>query len=77
MNGVGNNITARQYAQTACQIEPNNLQYLMLLQQLQGGQTFYRTTSQTYGSPSAGMQYCYNIIMCNCLLNLCCGFRIC
>ena len=34
MNGIGNNITAVEYAQTAAQMEPGNLQYMLLLQQL-------------------------------------------
>ena len=34
MNGIGNNITAVEYAQTAAQMEPGNLQYLLFLQQL-------------------------------------------
>ena len=42
-NGVGNNITAVEYAQTALQMEPNNLQYLLLLQQLKGGQRQYQS----------------------------------
>ncbi|WRK53411.1 hypothetical protein SD457_25800 [Coprobacillaceae bacterium CR2/5/TPMF4] len=36
MNGIGNNITAVEYAQTAAQMEPGNLQYMLLLQQLRG-----------------------------------------
>ena len=30
MNGIGNNATALEYAQTAAQMEPGNLQYLFL-----------------------------------------------
>lgn len=43
MNGIGNNITAVEYAQTAAQMEPGNLQYLLFLQQLKGGQRQYQT----------------------------------
>lgn len=50
MNGIGNNITAVEYAQTAAQMEPGNLQYLLFLQQLKGGQRQYQTGQQTYGS---------------------------
>lgn len=78
MNGVGNNITAVEYARTAVQMEPGNLQYVLFLQQLQGGQRQYRTGQQTYGSPYGGtVQCCYNIMLLNCMLNCCCGFRIC
>ena len=75
-NGVGNNITAVDYAQTAVQMEPSNLQYLLLLQQLQGGQRQYQTGRQTYDSPFGDMTFCYNVMLCSCLLN-CCGCRIC
>lgn len=77
MNGVGNNITAVEYARTAVQLEPGNLQYVLLLQQLQGGQRQYQAGQQTYGSPFGSMSFCYNLILCNCLLNCCCGCRIC
>ncbi|MEI3292779.1 MAG: hypothetical protein V8R63_04790 [Thomasclavelia ramosa] len=63
MNGVGNNITAVEYAQTAAQMEPGNLQYLLLLQQLKGGQRQYQTGQQSYGSPfGSTMQCCYSIL---------------
>lgn len=72
-NGIGNNITAIEYAQTACQMEPMNLNYMMLLQQLQGGQRQYQNQSSTYGNPINNMgNCCYSIIMMNCLLNCCC-----
>lgn len=77
MNGVGNNITALQYAKTALQMEPTNFQYMMLVQQLQGGQSYYRKRRQAYDSPGNYMNFCYNILLCNCLINCCCGFRIC
>ena len=71
-NGVGNNITAVEYAQTALQMEPNNLQYLLLLQQLKGGQRQYQSGQQSYSSPFGDMSLCYNILLCSCLLNCCC-----
>lgn len=72
MNGVGNNITALEYAQTAAQMEPGNLQYLFLVQQLQSSQGQYRTGQQTYGSPYAGMaNCCYSVLMFQ-LCSLCC-----
>ena len=75
-NGIGNNITAVEYAQTAAQMEPGNIQYLLLLQQLKGGQRQYQTGQETYGSPFNDMSFCYNIMLCSCLLNFC-GCRVC
>ena len=73
-NGLGNNIRAVEYAQTAVNMEPMNLQYIMLLNQLQGGQRQYQSTSQSYGNPMGSMtNCCYSILMINCLMNCCCG----
>ena len=48
-NSLGNNIRAQEYAQTAVQMEPMNMQYILLLNQLQGNTRQYRQTSQQYG----------------------------
>ena len=73
MNGIGNNATALEYAQTAAQMEPGNLQYLFLVQQLQAGSGQYRQTQQTYTSPYANMaNYCYSLLLFNIFMNCCC-----
>lgn len=72
-NGIGNTITAMEYAQTAAQMEPGNLQYIFLVQQLQGSQGRYRTTQQSYGSPYASsIQCCYSFLILNMIMNCCC-----
>jgi len=72
MNGIGNNVTALEYAQTAAQMEPGNLQYLFLVQQLQASQGQYRTTQQSYGTPYSAVNCCYSLLMFNLLMNCCC-----
>ncbi len=73
MNGIGNNATALEYAQTAAQMEPGNLQYIFLVQQLQAGSGQYRQTQQTYTSPYANMaNCCYSLLMLNIFMNCCC-----
>lgn len=72
-NGVGNNIRAREYAQTAVNMEPMNIQYILLLNQLQGNQQQYRQTSQQYGRPMNMMNCCYYLMCMNCLSFYCCG----
>ena len=52
-NGLGNNIRAQEYAQTALQMEPMNMQYILLVNQLQGNTNQYRQTSQQYGNPAS------------------------
>lgn len=71
-NGIGNNITALEHAKVAYQMEPMNINYMLLYQQLQGGQTTYRTTQQTYSSPINMMSCCYSIMLLNILSACCC-----
>lgn len=73
MNGIGNTITAMEYAQTAAQMEPGNLQYLFLVQQLQSSQGNYRAHQQSYGSPYvSGIQCCYSFLLLNMIMSCCC-----
>lgn len=72
MNGIGNNVTALDYARTAAQMEPGNIQYIFLVQQLQAGQGQYRSTQQSYGSPYAGaLNCCYTLVMFNLCMTCC------
>lgn len=72
-NGIGNTITALEYAKTAAQMEPGNIQYIFLVQQLQGSQGQYRTGQQTYSSPFGNTaSCCYSILMLNLFMNCCC-----
>ena len=72
-NGLGNNIRAQEYAQTALQMEPMNMQYILLLNQLQGTSRQYRQTSQQYGNPASMMNCCYSVLLLNCMMSCCCG----
>ena len=58
-SGVGNNVTALEHAQKAVELEPNNLQYQMLLQRLQGGGGWYQQRQDPFGGmPTAGGDMC-------------------
>lgn len=74
-NGLGNNIRAREYAQTAVNMEPMNMQYILLLNQLQGHQQQYHQTSQQYGNPASMMNCCYYLMCMNFVSICCCGGR--
>lgn len=74
MNGIGNNVTALEYAQTAVRFEPGNIQYLFLLQQLQSSQGQYRTTQQSYGTPYSAVNCCYSLLIFNLLMGCCCRY---
>lgn len=68
-NGLGNHIQAVEFAQTAYSMNPMNLQYMLLLQQLQGGNAAYNETSRGYGRDINPMSCCYAM----CLVQMCCS----
>ncbi|MBQ8687209.1 MAG: J domain-containing protein [Ruminococcus sp.] len=75
--GLRNTAAALQYAQTAAHMEPNNVQYQMLVQQMQSSAFQYQEMQTPY-SQSDGTSEClrccaYNLI-CNMLLSCCCRF---
>ena len=72
MTGIGNNVTALEYAQTAAQMEPGNIQYIFLVQQLQAGSGQYRSTQQSYGSPYSAINCCYSFMMLQLFMSCCC-----
>ena len=49
--GLGNNMTACEYAEQAVSLEPSNLEYRQLMQQLKFGGTWYTSMGEGYGRP--------------------------
>lgn len=72
---LGNNAIALEHAKTACAFEPNNYNYAVLLNQLQGGGQRYQQRSANYGgNPTMGMNnHCMQMCGYFMLCNLCCG----
>ena len=67
--GLGNKITALEHARRAVQMEPDNLEYQRVLQQIMNGGHAYQQQSQGYGVPIISMnKICIGL----CLANLCC-----
>ena len=73
-SGLGNRMSALSYAQTACQMEPNNFEYRSFLNNLQSGGQQYHANGGRYGR--AAMDFtelcrtlCLSYLFCNC----CCG----
>ncbi len=72
-SGLGNNITAREHAQKAVQLEPSNYQYQALLQRLQSGESWYTERGTMYGRPVMSMgNCCMEYLALQCFCNLCC-----
>ncbi|MEE0967496.1 MAG: J domain-containing protein [Bacilli bacterium] len=74
---LGNDIVALEHIQMAVRMNPMNMQYQMLLRQLQMGNTQYRQQQQSYGSQQFDVgDYCCKLMMLNMMCNLCCGGRM-
>ncbi len=76
---IGNNGIAVENAKAACALEPNNLNYRRLLDQLTGSESRYQRRSAYYGGNPANqpMGYCLNTCATISCLSLCCsGFRL-
>lgn len=67
----GNTITARNHAQTAVNMNPNNPEYRRLQAVIERGGRVYSQQSQSFGLPNA---YCNNICCSACLSQICCYF---
>ena len=73
-SGTGNNLTALEHAKVAVSMEPGNMEYRQLLQQLEGGGSWYDNRRQTYGSSGmGGSGTCGKICLAYMICNLCCG----
>lgn len=72
---TGNRITALNNAKMAVQMEPNNLRYQELLQQLQDGGNVYREQSRAYGRPFNMDNICFWWCLADTICNCCCGPR--
>ena len=71
--GLGNNVNALNDARSAVNMEPDNMQYRMLLQRLEGGGTWYQEQQNPFGGmPSDGSDYCMKLCLATLACNLCC-----
>ncbi|HMM06830.1 MAG TPA: DnaJ domain-containing protein [Clostridiales bacterium] len=72
--GLGNNVAAKDHAEQAYRMEPNNFIYQNLYQQCQNGNTWYQTQSEPYRTARMG---CNNVCLNSCLLTLACNLCCC
>ncbi len=72
-SGLGNNINATEFARQAVQREPNNQEYLQLLQQLQSGGSWYEDRSTNYGRSVLGGSICGRACLSYAICTLCSG----
>lgn len=75
--GIGNNVKALNHIREAVRLEPDNMQYQMLLQRMEGGGTWYQEQQNPFGGmPMAGNNMCMNLCLANLVCNLCCPGRV-
>ncbi len=73
--GLGNNMTARECAEQAVQLEPSNIEYRQLMQQLNFGGSWYSSMGTSYGRPYESFnRFCMSMVMMNMCCTCCCGF---
>ncbi len=73
--GLHNDAMALQYAQTAARMKPENLQYQMLVRQLQSSSYRYSEMQSPYmqsGGSNECLRCCAYNLACNLLLSCCC-----
>lgn len=72
--GQGNNVLAKEYARKAASMEPDNMAYRQLLQQMENGGQWYQSMGDMYGNPMAGQgDWCMKLCLMNAFCGCCCG----
>ena len=73
---MGNRVTALEYARTALRMEPGNMQFQRLVQELESGGTAYSAYRREYPNAGTGTgSWCLDMLICNLCCNPC--FRPC
>lgn len=77
-SGVGNVAIALEHAREAVRREPDNFQYQILVNRLEGGSTWYRQQQGPYQTTfSTGNNWCMKLCIANLVCNLCCNGMCC
>ncbi len=71
--GLRNQVAALEHARSAVALEPNNMDYRSLLNQLESGGAWYQERQAAYGYPvMGGGDFCMKLCIANMLCNCCC-----
>ena len=70
--GLGNRIAAIELAETAVKLEPNNMEYRSLLNELQHGGNFYRSYSHGFPTAGTGGNLCFWFCAAPLICRFCC-----
>lgn len=70
--GLGNNLTALEHIKEAVRLEPENMQYKMLLNRMEGGGSWYQEMQSPFGGMTMGTdEWCMKLCCANLACNLC------
>lgn len=72
-NGLGNQVTALEHIRRAVSMEPDNQEYLRVLDVIENGGTTYRQQAGNYRGFTMRGNPCLNLCLCLLLQRLCCG----
>lgn len=72
-SGLGNNINATEFARQAVQREPRNEEYLLLLQRLQSGGSWYESRSSDFGRSIFPSSMCGRACLTYAVCTICSG----
>ena len=71
--GLGNNVNAMNHIREAVRLEPDNMQYRMMLQRMEGGGSWYQEQQNPFGGmTTAGNDLCMKCLMANLACSCCC-----
>ena len=73
--GMGNQVTALEHIRRAVSMEPDNQEYLNLLNRIEYGGSNYRQQADTFGGFTMRMDPCTNLCLCWVINLFCCGGR--
>ena len=75
-DGLGNQVTALEHIRRAVSMEPDNQQYLNLLNQIEYGGSDYRRQAGNFGGFGMRLDPCSGMCLCWALNIFCCGGRM-
>ena len=73
--GMGNQVTALEHIRRAVSMEPDNQEYLSLLNRMEHGGSNYRQQAGNFGGFTMRMDPCTNLCLCWVINLFCCGGR--
>ena len=74
-DGLGNQVTALEHIRRAVSMEPDNPEYLRILDQMENGGAAYRRTAGGFRGFTMGADPCMNLCLCWLFNLFCCGGR--